>query len=1142
MQKYFTSLESDFHAQFDLSVQAHTKGLDPSTSVEITPAKDVAGRVEGLVGPKGVAGVIREIAKTSSREKTCFEIARRIISGEIPLTAEEKPETVEKEKLIEQATRTGLALFTEGVVSAPIEGVSKVRIKKNPDASDYLSIYFTGPIRGAGGTGQAFVLLLGDYCRKFFGIAEYRPLESEIERYKEEVSLYARKTRAGQYVPTDDEVEWVVKNCAVRIDGEPTEDYEVSVNRNVPSIETNKVRSGVCLVIGEGVCLKAAKVRKIASKNGLDWEWLQNLIKVTKQESKTVEIKPVDRFMEEIVAGRPIFSFPMRVGGFRLRYGRTRFMGILSKAIHPATMVLLDDFPVFGTQVKTERPAKGCVVTPCETIDGPIVLMDDESVKRIETVKQALQARGKIKQIIFLGDMLCCYGDFNKSTHPLVPSPWVEEWFALELKEKGVEKTRDELRSITFDEAKALAEKHSVPLAPRHTLFWGDIPLDEIEKLAAFIKNGKPEFEWFELKGLKLPLAPEKTILEHLGLEHKVENGEIVLSRDEALSLLLPLGALKEKTIDTVELEKALAQFREEIRATPLPAGTKPAIKLLNKISPFEIRDKGGIYIGTAMGRPEKSRERKMKPLVHSLFPIGFNGGKSRNLMKAYADLKATNPSASIELELRKCAGCGRKSWSRLCECGGKTEKAFRCPKCGKINGVAECPCGGKGEGFEQQEVNLVKIVDSAVKKLGFQPKEVKAVQGLISARKTPETIEKGLLRSKHGVSVFRDGTGRFDATEIPCTHFYPLEIGVSIEKLREIGYEKDAFGQELTDEMQLLELKPQDVIVSENCGKYMMQVAGFVDDLLVLQYGLPAYYNAKSPGDMVGKQCIALAPHTSAGIICRIIGFTPVQALLAHPYLHCATRRNCDGDELAIMLLMDGLLNFSKEFLPQTRGGQMDAPLVLTILLDPKEVDDEVHAMDRAFAYPLSFYQSTLSFASPSEVHIQTIGETLGKPEQYEGIGFTHPSAPVDSTIPVHSSYVALKTMHQKVEDELSLMMRIRAVDAQEAAEKIILSHFFPDLYGNLRSFSKQKFRCVECGVKYRRPPLSGKCRACGGKLLLTIHKAGIEKYLSVAKEMTERFDLPEYLKQRLMLIEREIKEVFREEKETQFSLAKFV
>ncbi|MEM4254939.1 MAG: DNA polymerase II large subunit [Candidatus Norongarragalinales archaeon] len=1135
MKGYFRMLEGELQKQLEAAGKARERNLDPVATVEIAPAQDVAARVEGLVGPKGVAETIRALGEQHNREKTCFEIAKKILEKQFSLQeSQEKTDSKEdKEKLIEQAVRTGLALFTEGVVSAPIEGVSKIKIKQNPDGSDYVGVYFAGPIRGAGGTGQAFALLLADYCRKFFGIREYRPLESELERYVEETGLYARKTRAGQYVPTREETIWVVKNCPVRIDGEPTEEYEVSVNRDVASIETNRVRSGVCLVIGEGVCLKAAKVLKIAKKNGLDWQWLENLIKVAKQEAKKVEIKPNERFMEEIVAGRPIFSFPMRKGGFRLRYGRTRFTGILAKAIHPATMVLLDDFPVFGTQVKTERPAKGCIVTPCETIDGPIVLLDDDSVKKISNIDEAYALRNKVKEILFLGDMLCCYGDFNKSAHPLVPSPWVEEWLALELKGRGIEKTAQELKTISFDGAKELCEKHGVPLAPSHTLFWSDLNAEELEKLVAYLEKGRLEMEWFEFKSFSLPLAQEKTILENLGVEHSVKESEIIFGKDAALSLLAPLGMLKSKKLDASAVRKAIAESKD-----------KSVLQIINSVSPFEIRGKSGVYVGSAMGRPEKSRERKMKPPVHSLFPIGFLGGKVRSVKKAYATVKQSggSPTAEFELEVRKCADCGKQNWARKCDCGGKTTPAFKCPKCGRLNEKQECQCGSEGAAFEIQQLNLVRAVDNAIAKTGLVPDEVKAVQGLISARKTPEALEKGFLRAKHGITVFRDGTSRFDATEIPCTHFYPAEIGTSVEKLREMGYEKDALGNALENESQLVELKPQDIIVSQECMQYLLRVSRFIDDLLVYFYNLPAFYNASSEKDLVGTQSIAIAPHTSAGIVCRVIGYAQVQGIIAHPYLHCACRRNADGDELAIIMMMDGLLNFSREFLPETRGGKMDAPLVLTTILDPLEVDDEVHAMDRAWAYPLEFYQATLNYSSPGEVQIETISDTLGKEQQYEGIGFTH-ACTIDPLTPFRSSYVKLATsMQQKLEAELRLMEKIRAVDAQQAAERIILSHFFPDLYGNLRSFSRQKFRCGECNAKYRRPPLAGKCRKCGGKLLLTIHKAGIEKYLGIAKEMAERFDLPEYLKQRLMLIEREIKEVFREKAEKQFSLANFV
>ena len=36
--------------------------------------------------------------------------------------------------------------------------------------------------------------------------------------------------------------------------------------------------------------------------------------------------------------------------------------------------------------------------------------------------------------------------------------------------------------------------------------------------------------------------------------------------------------------------------------------------------------------IGARIGRPEKAKERLMKPAPNMLFPIGENGGKERNI------------------------------------------------------------------------------------------------------------------------------------------------------------------------------------------------------------------------------------------------------------------------------------------------------------------------------------------------------------------------------------------------------------------------------------------------------------------------------------------------------------------------------
>ncbi|MFH0713884.1 MAG: DNA polymerase II large subunit [Candidatus Micrarchaeota archaeon] len=1126
--QYNNSIKIDFEKCYIVAEKARDKNRDPKKEVEIIPAEDVAGRVEGLVGPVGIALYVREIMpQFKDREGLVVQIVNEILDGKWPAKTLVNS-TDEKEIKIEQAVRTGLALYTEGVVSAPIEGVVKLKLKKNADGSEYLSVYFSGPIRGAGGTGQAFTLLLADYCRLKMGVGNYRPTDGEVDRYVEEANLYAIKTRSGQYVPTEEEIRHIIRNCAVCIDGEPTEEYEVNVNKNVQNVESNRVRGGAVLVMSEGVCLKAAKIINIAKKlPGIDWNWVEKLIKATKTTATKFEIKPNDKYMKDIVAGRPIFSYPSTPGGFTLRYGRTRLTGIAAKAIHPATMIVLGKFPAIGTQVKVERPGKGCIVTPCETIDGPFVRLKNGNVLRVQTLEKAEEIENEVEKIIFLGDILINYGDFLKANHPLIPGAWCSEWYAEELKAKGVNKTKEECEQITFDEATALSREKGVALAPRFTLYWSDFKPIEIKQIAHYITTGKLNYLPGDEQNLTLTLPlqkPEKELLENLGVEHVVDNGEIKITSEMVPALLFPLGMHA-----ALQLEKFNERYSEE----------KPILEILHEICGVEIINRPGNYIGSSMGRPEKSKERKMQPPVHGLFPIGHYGGKLRSIGKAVQELKKKGERViQTEIAIRMCPSCKIKTPLPKCACSRETILARQCTDCGSLCVSEFCPkCKKKAKQNEKQPIDLITMYENAVK--ATQMTDAKGVIGLISERKPFEIIEKALLRAKHNVYVFRDGTTRVDATEIPITHFIPSEIETSIEKLHELGYTHDANGAPLTDVNQVVELRAQDIIINKISAEYLMRVTKFVDDLLVYVYEMPAFYDAKTINDLIGQLTICIAPHISAGITTRIIGFTTTRGLLAHPYVHCACRRNSDGDELAFMLLLDSLINFSREFLPATRGGKMDAPLVLSSQLTPTEVDDEVHAMDVCDHYPLEFYQATLRNAMPKEVKLDTVSSRLGKPEQFENLHYTH-ACKLQG--PVETSYVTLETMKEKVAVELEMMQRIRAVKASGAAERIIQSHFFPDLYGNLRSFGRQIFRCVDCNAKFRRIPLRGKCSQCGGKLILTINRGGIEKYLELSKAMAEKYELPLYLKQRLLLIERDITSLFEDEKSKQFSLAAYV
>ncbi|MFH1257387.1 MAG: DNA polymerase II large subunit, partial [Candidatus Micrarchaeota archaeon] len=1134
IHSYFSVLEGKFSEAWKVASEARSAHLDPTDAIETRPAKDIFSRVEGLVGPKNVAHRLEEISVGKKREEVVFQIAREICE-EKAFKPVYGSEIERKEKLIEQAVRTGLAVFTEGVVSAPIEGISQLKIKRNADGTDFVAIYFAGPIRGAGGTGQAFSVLLADYCRQLMNIGNYRPSETEIDRYIEESNLYAIKTRAGQYVPSADEIRHIFTNCAVCITGEPTEDYEINVNKDTYNVESNRVRGGMCLVVSEGICLKAAKVLKIARKNNLQWDWLEALIKVAKKQAAKMELRPVEKYIDEIVAGRPIFAYPMAKGGFRLRYGRTRFTGIASKAIHPATMRILDSFLAFGTQMKIERPGKGCIVTPCSAIDGPVVKLQSGEVRRVETETEALELLPHVEKILSLGDLLVNYGDFLKSNHPLVPSAWCEEWYQLELMAKGENYSMERIKEMPVEEAFSLAAKFSVPLAPKYTYFYHDLSAIELKQLAEWLVSGKLVKEWFDVKGYAVEMGEgaknRKELLERICIPHKVEGKRVLMEKNNAISLLKTLGLLQEH----LSMDKFNGVFDEE----------KDVMELVNALAGVKIHRKAGIYIGASQGRPEKAKERKMKPPVQSLFPIGLEGGKLRGLVRAYKTLKEKgNGMIEAEVEISICPICGRRILGRFCRtCNELTERRSKClnPKCNRMQGEHEekcTKCGSPVTKYEKMVVGFVEEFERSQQRAEFRPEEVKAVQGMISASKTPEALEKGILRAKHELSVFRDGTCRFDATEIPATHFIPSEINLSLGKLNELGYEKDIEGKPITSLDQMVEMRAQDIILSGYAAGYFVRIAKFIDDLLVYQYRMKAYYNAKTPEDMIGKLAIGIAPHTSAGILCRIIGYSDMRGVIAHPYLHCAARRNCDGDELSYILLLDALINFSKYYLPETRGGQMDALLVLTTILDPNEIDDEAHAMDCVTHYPLEFYEASLRMAAPGEAKIEKVGDRLLKESQYENINYTH-YAKLEG--PTQTRYVELTNMREKVEEELTLMGKIAAVDVRNATERIILSHFFPDLYGNLRKFSKQKFRCVDCGMKFRRVPLQGKCFKCGGKLLLTVNKGGITKYLELSKSLVERYDLPDYLKQRLMLIEREIKSIFEDEKVKQFSLSDY-
>ncbi len=186
---------------YAIATEAKSLGRDISTEVEIPLANDMAERVEELIHMKGIASEIRELSKTMSREEVSLKISKKVAE----MLRENKDEALEK------AVRVGLAILTEGILVAPLEGIKEVKIVKNDDGTDYADIVYSGPIRSAGGTAQALSVLITDIVRRELNVGAFKATDEEVERYIEEIQAYNRRKHL-QYLPSDDEIRLVVKN------------------------------------------------------------------------------------------------------------------------------------------------------------------------------------------------------------------------------------------------------------------------------------------------------------------------------------------------------------------------------------------------------------------------------------------------------------------------------------------------------------------------------------------------------------------------------------------------------------------------------------------------------------------------------------------------------------------------------------------------------------------------------------------------------------------------------------------------------------------------------------------------------------------------------------------------------------------
>ena len=1150
MEEYFEEINKNVKTLYEIAEKARKQGFDPADHVEIPLARNMAERVEGLVSVIAPqiknSGVVKRIQELE--EKYGAQDWRVALQIALEVAQEKFCKFKDKKEAMEVGIRVGFAYVTVGVVASPLEGFVELRINKRRDGKEYFALRYSGPVRSAGGTGASVSVLIADYVRKNMGYDIYDPTEEEVKRVVTELEDYHEKVTNLQYYPSKEEAAFLTAKLPVQIDGDGSEKYEVSNYKDLPRVESNIIRNGVCLVTAECLAQKAAKVyaqlQKWGKEFGMEhWNFLEEFLIIQKRNKakETIKkegeelIKPDYTYIKDIVGGRPVLSHPLRPGGFRLRYGRGRNTGLSGDGIHPATMKALNDYIAIGTQLKTERPGKGTSVYVCDQIEGPIVKLKNGDVVLLDDEEKAKKYQKEIEEIIFIGDILINYGDFYNRAHKLIPCGYNEEWYKQELKKAGADVTKIKIPNLSIEESIELSKKYNVPLHPRYTYHWKGLNKKQFVQLLEWLKKAAIEKQKIilPLNGLKNETEPgPKRSLEILGIPHSVVTNEyVVIEKGDAEAFTKTLRLQEQDLNQTIEKIKDLPE--------------ENVLKLVNTISEIKIRDKSGTFIGARMGRPEKAKMRKLDGSPQVLFPVGKEGGKMRSFQSALEEGKVI-----AELPIYKCEKCDKETIYPVCEeCYEKTKKLYYCSECKTDSEFKQCPKHEKSLPFKRQELDIHRFFDAALKRLAIRnyPDLVKGVRGTSNKDHVPENLLKGILRAIHKLYVNKEGTIRYDMTESPLTAFKPKEVRTSIKKLKELGYTQDIYGKPLENEDQILELKVQDVVLpscpesaEEGADQILFRTSKFIDDLLEKLYQLPRFYNLKSTEDLAGHLVTGLSPHTSAAVVARIIGFSKTQVFLAHPIYHCLLRRDCDGDEACVMLMLDALINFSRHYLPAHRGATQDAPLVLTSKIIPKEVDDMVFDLEMVSEYPLEFYEAAEKYTPVREFKMEQLKQHLGTPHEYYGFGFTHDTTDINQGVRC-SAYKSIPTMAEKVKGQIELAEKLRAVDQEDVARLVIESHFLRDIKGNLRKFSTQQFRCVDCNEKFRRPPLKGKCTKCDGKIIFTVSEGSVVKYLEPSIQLAERCALPAYLKQTLELTKERIESVFGREKERQEGLGKW-
>ncbi|MFX0125919.1 MAG: hypothetical protein ACFFAE_20025 [Candidatus Hodarchaeota archaeon] len=687
-------------------------------------------------------------------------------------------------------------------------------------------------------------------------------------------------------------------------------------------------------------------------------------------------------------------------------------------------------------------------------------------------------------------------------------SAWTEEWWTGEtqlaiLKKSGSidyfclrhKISRAELERVLSEPKKhtpsselalLLCEITKVPLHPYYSFNWNEIAISDLIKLVNDI-NLSSENSLSNNEDIQI-------ILRQLGVPFIISDEKIHVER-----FTLFFNLLKGK-LD--QLTSIISEKTEVIE-------TEQLVQLITRIP---IKSLCQRRIGVKVVRVEKAEPRHVTPPAHVLFPIGPYGGSQRDILKT-----ANNPNFKIQATERFCTFCDLETFQVYCpECNQETRQRYIC-KNEHISFKRICEeCGEYGVTSRPKPFNISNLLNSGFERTGhLELERIKGVSYLKNKNNpTPENVIKGILRSKHDIFVYKDGTARFDQTNAPLSHFTPREIHLSLTELKQLGYTHDIQGNDIIDPDQIIELFPYDIIVSKTGGDFLVQLSNFIDDELVCLYNLSPYYRINSIKNLTGSLIVGLSPFSTVAIIGRVIGFTENDVLYAHPFWHQLKTRNCNGDIDSMTLLLDVLINFSFEFIPVSRGGAMDIPSII-YLSDEWETANN-YALYDSVVTNLTFYRSLVT--NPLKEDLLSYSQSY--------LTSKYPFEHFNDNIS-HHSYENLfreSKIVTKIEIILDILRLIRGIEPVEFVDGILEKDILIKITSSMDRFFLQPLRCKVCKTTFRRVPLFEKCPICHNETIgLTLSEGWVLRYFQIINQLKKKYssNISEYSRSWIELIE---------------------